>query len=124
MPAIYTYRCNQCDFRLPFGWGGIMYVSDDEGKRIVCRHPGEMMQVRMVLGNDATEELIRERTGFLSNCFCMVCQSQFQLDLKRDTRICPDCASLEVVSANEAVGHSCPKCKTGTIVTKDTGIMT
>lgn len=122
--VIYSYECSHCDFKLPSGWGGIMYVADAKGKRIICRHPGEMYQVYMVLGNDATDELINERAGHLSDCFCVTCQAQFQLDLKRDQRICPDCTSQKVVSANEAVGHPCPICGIGTIVAEDTGIIT
>lgn len=101
-----------------------MYVTDNNGKRIMCRHPGEMYQVYTVLGNDATDELIRERAGFLSDCFCTKCLAKFGLDLKRDQHICPGCASVDVMAANDAVGEPCPKCGTGTIVAEDSGIIT
>lgn len=50
MPPINEYKCNKCGFSLPMGWGGYIYVQDDNGKRIVCPHPGEGQTVAEVLG--------------------------------------------------------------------------
>ncbi len=49
MPAIYERECNKCDFTLPRGWGGCMYVVDGGGNRVVCRHPLERSTVELVL---------------------------------------------------------------------------
>ncbi len=121
MPKIYQFGCNKCDFRLPGGWGGIMYVTDDDGKRIICSHPGEMYTVYSVIGQDATHEECMNRTGFLSNCYCSDCLHQFSLDLERDTRVCEKCGSEKVKSIKESVGKRCPKCKDGKITATDTG---
>jgi hypothetical protein len=123
MPAIYRFGCNKCKFTLPSGWGGIMYVTDDAGKRIICPHPGEMYTVYSVIGQDASHEQYMERTGFNSDCFCMDCLSQFRLDLDRDERTCNKCGSINVVSTKESVGKPCPQCKKGVIRAVDTGIM-
>lgn len=98
-----------------------MYATDDAGKRVVCKHPGEWNQAHDVIGGDATEEKFRERTGFLSNCVCSDCLAQFRLDLERDERICEKCGSGNVKSTNESVGSQCPKCKVGVIQAEDTG---
>jgi len=52
MPKINHYRCNQCEFSLPSGWGGCMYVEDDGGRRIICPHPIEWLRVAEVLGEN------------------------------------------------------------------------
>ena len=116
MPAIYTFGCSKCDFSLPFGWGGIMYVIDDDGKRIICKHPGEHGTVYSVIGDDATDEEYRARTGFLSDCFCPECLNQFKLDLKRDARACVKCNSTKLKSVKESVGTPCPICADGIII--------
>lgn len=55
------------------------------------------------------------RTGFNSYCVCCACLSQFDLDLKRDERRCPQCASVDVKSVRELTDRPCPKCKIGTV---------
>ena len=105
MPPINIYKCSNCDFDFPPGWGGSMYVETDEGERIYCRHPGEDQDVKRVLGVSYSEitgsvwggpkkarwwwpkkkkalfNLIFERTGFNSNCICLDCLNYMVLDL-------------------------------------------
>jgi len=100
-----------------------MYVTDDNGRRIVCPHPGEMRTVSEVLGKDAPREIIEARTGFNSHCVCLDCLSQFELDMSRDERRCPGCNSSNVKTEREMVGKLCPKCKKGTITEIDTGMI-
>lgn len=140
MPPINHYRCNQCGFSLPSGWGGYMYVEDDSGKRIVCPHPGERRTVAEVLGENATRELIKARTGFHSDCVCLDCLEQFELDIgddeqsksswrypwatrRKDKRRCPHCNSQNVKTVFELLGSPCPKCKKGLIEEIVTGII-
>ncbi|NLB70306.1 MAG: hypothetical protein GX804_11625 [Lentisphaerae bacterium] len=124
MPAINDYKCDNCGFCLPSGWGGYMYVIDDDGKRIVCPHPREFATVAEVLGDDAPPELVELRTGFNSYCLCLECLKKVELDLDRDLRECPKCTSNNITSLSELVGHSCPKCKEGTIKEIETGMWT
>ena len=115
MPGINEYICSECGFSLPTGWGGVMYVLDDEGKRIACPHPGETATVAHVLGKSSSlpEELRKEversggeltydlylkwqsdpevmrfvnsRTGDNSDCVCRDCLHQFTADLDDET---------------------------------------
>ncbi len=121
MPAINRFECDKCDFKLPSGWGGHMYVSDQAGNRIVCPHPAEYAKAYQVLGGDASWELIEQRTGFNSVCLCRDCLQIFHLDLKRDARTCLNCRSSRVASLEELVGGICPKCMIGTIQEIETG---
>jgi hypothetical protein len=81
-----------------------------------------MGAVYEVLGKDATDELIREMTGHNSDCLCLSCLSQFEMDVDKEQRSCPGCQSNQVSAVRELVGGVCPKCKAGTIVEEDTGI--
>jgi DNA-directed RNA polymerase subunit RPC12/RpoP len=115
MPPINDFKCDKCGFQLPSGWGGYMYVTDQTGKRIVCPHPCEFATVYQVLGANAPRELIQQRTGFNSDCLCLDCLKEFNIDLKRDARACPHCNSNRIGSLQELVDGPCPKCKEGTI---------
>ena len=136
MPSINDYICSKCDLVLQKGWGYHFYAEDDEGNRIVCRHPGEKRGGEKVLGKSASLELIRERTGFISDCVCLDCLYQFEADLgesgwspyedftvaigakvrkAKDKRECPKCKSKMVKTVLELIGQACPKCKDGVI---------
>jgi len=49
MPTMNRYQCNKCDFYLPGGYGGYVFVENDKGERIRCLHPGERMMINEVL---------------------------------------------------------------------------
>jgi hypothetical protein len=123
MPEIYAYRCNICNFYFPCGWGGYMYVTDEKGKRIACYHPGELSTAYQVLGMDVSDEIFKARTGFNSYCVCLDCLKQFELDIRRDERRCSVCDSLNVKTAHEMIGETCPRCGKGTVMEIDTGLI-
>ena len=139
------YTCTRCGFTLPGGQTGQMYVTDHEGARSICPHPGEEAHVAQVLGVKE-EALIRafvqegsgeggparhqrgslyhfalSRTGFLSDCLCRDCLAQFKLDVHRDAKRCPHCSSSRVKTVREVLRHRCPKCREGTIEECKTG---
>ncbi|MFB6102056.1 MAG: hypothetical protein ABEJ73_05770 [Haloplanus sp.] len=145
MPAIHEYHCDTCEFTMPSGWGGYMYVQakrcaecgevvnesedfcvgcgtptddvDADGfERVTCPHPGEHMVVRRVLGENPSDEVAEARTGFNAYCVCLDCLSQFELDTERDARCCPDCGGEHVKTEQELVGDPCPNCSEGTFV--------
>ena len=137
MPYIYSYKCNQCDFHLPPGWGGYTYVEDSNSNRILCAHPLEFSKIEDILGEDASEELISKKKGFNSYCVFISCLHQFEADLgekdwwnyvrqedkiEKDKRLCPICKSKNVKTEQEMVGELCPKCRKGTIETICIGI--
>ena len=98
-----------------------MYVTDKKGKRIACYHPGELSTAYQVLGVEVSDEIFKARTGFNSNCVCLDCLKQFVLDILRDERRCSVCDSLNVKTAHEMIGETCPKCRKGTVMEIDTG---
>ena len=149
MPGVSNYKCDKCDFELPSGWGGHSYVTDKDGNRIVCRHPGEIRDARRILAESYPDraygltvkmqadydkwrqtdpnsfdvhEFVNSRMGFNSYCVCLNCTDQFKLDLRIDEHICPKCGSPDIVPVREMVGKSCPKCHQGTIEEIPTGI--
>ncbi|RKY86052.1 hypothetical protein DRQ09_06535 [candidate division KSB1 bacterium] len=140
MPPIWLYKCSKCGFHISIGWGGTMYVEDDNGNRIECMHPGEMSTVVKVLGKNLSMELIRKRTGFNSDCICLDCLNFFKADFgdeianpwrfyygatnKKDKRECPGCKSQNVKTVFEMIGQICPKCKDGVIKIFETGLIT
>jgi hypothetical protein len=140
MPPIDEFKCNKCDFSLPRGWGGYMYVLSENGERLVCPHPAEYSKIKQVLGHIPSEEEIKQKTGFNSYCVCLDCLHQFELDLgknetanpwrenysaqtPRDKRQCPECHSTDVKTEYELIGEPCPKCRKGKIKKISTGIM-
>ena len=141
MPAINDYKCNKCDLSFPSGWGGYFYVIDDNGKRIICPHPGEYIMAEEVLGRDIPDDIFNERTGFNSYCICLDCHRQFELDIgddekaesswryfhgairKRDERLCLNCNSANVKTVLELIGGQCPVCRKGTVEEISTGWM-
>ena len=123
MPEVYRFHCTHCDLSFPIGWGGHAYVINSEGVTVICPHPGEISMVQYVLGKDASEELINERTGYNSYSICLDCLNQFALDIKKEKRKCPSCGSHKIKTVLELVDGICPKCKHGRIVKEDTGII-
>ena len=133
MPTISDFRCNKCKFSLPSGWGGYTYVQDDNGERIICPHPAESQTIAEVLGlkeneifppgNEEIRMLLKERTGFASNCLCLNCLKTFELDLAKHERRCPECDSYNVRAALEMIGQKCPKCNWGYIAEIETSVI-
>lgn len=123
MPSIYDYHCTNstCEFEMPSGWGHHMYAITDEGKRLQCLHPGGMEQARQVIGEDASPDEINQRTGIVTYCFCLDCETQVDLDLDRDGKACPECQSNAIKTIDELVDEQCPVCAMGTIIAEDTG---
>lgn len=120
------------------GWGGNIYVINDNGERIFCPHPGEASVVAQVLNIDentifgfpwllisdnAPINLLKERVGFNSDCVCLDCLCQFEQDINRDGRQCLKCGSKKVKTESEIIGEPCPKCKKGMVEMIETGIM-
>ncbi len=121
---IYVVNCNGCGFHLDFGTGLTMYVINDRGERILCLHPGEFYTVLKVLGEDASDSLIKQRTGHLQKWLCLECLQTCSLDLNRDPHKCSHCASANGKFVNGMIDQPCPKCSAGTIERFDTGLIT
>jgi predicted Zn-ribbon and HTH transcriptional regulator len=122
MPLIATIKCNQCDLQLPTGAGGYLYALNSAGERIVCPHPMEMKTVQRVTGLDWHGARTRGFLGHVSYCLCFTCTHQFELDVERDPKQCPECKSLEVRTANASLGAQCPRCHKETLVEEALGI--
>jgi hypothetical protein len=100
---------------MPTGWAGYTYAVDDKGKRVACPHSGEGRAVQQITGMSYTEAVAAGRTGYANDCVCLPCLKQFDLDVERDARLCPQCAPTEVRTLRRLVGQACPKCKKGVI---------
>lgn len=105
-------RCAECE--TAFGSGG------PASERVTCQHPLESATVRDVLGPDAPQSAVDARTGFNSHCVCLDCLAQFDLDLDRDERRCPECDGAAVRSEAEMVGEACPNCALGVVTEQGT----
>ncbi|MDP8306153.1 MAG: hypothetical protein RAO75_06585 [Candidatus Chlorobium antarcticum] len=122
---IYEIECSSCYFRLGvFTENGSMYVTDDKGKRIVCRHPLEDKEVYRVLGQDASQELVRQRTGMRHSWLCMDCLKDSLLDIDKDGRSCQHCGSANGALFSELQGRTCPSCGKGKLSIHETGMVT
>jgi len=121
MPPIYRFKCNNCGFRLPSGWGSYMYLEDANGIRHICPHPNERRTLERLLSKMRPQELKRSRSGFNSSCLCLDCLHQFDIDLERDKKRCPICCSDNIRTELDLVGKQCPKCKEGSIQIKEIG---
>jgi len=106
---------------MPSGFGEYRYVVTDDGERKVARHPGEILDIYSVLGWDASDELIEERTGYTAFYACRDCAEVFEKD-REDEETCPGCGSGNVVSEVDLVGETCPDCGEGTFVSEDRGV--
>jgi hypothetical protein len=113
MPQVNKFKCNKCDFEMPSGWGGYIYVIDFSGKRVVCAHPGEGRKVLEITGFSIKEAEQKGLVGKVSYCVCLNCLTQHEVDLDRDEKICEMCGSTQVVSEKQLIGSKCPKCKDG-----------
>ncbi len=115
MPTWTKAKCNNCDFSMPLYPSSKSYIIDDNGEKILLRHPGENATIKRVLGDDYTIELFRKRTGFVSWMICLDCFYRFDLDMKEDELICPACNSNNIKASHQLIGEECPRCKVGVI---------
>ena len=118
---ISDFYCDTCSFQMPSGFGEYRYIVTDDGERQTLQHPGEALQIRNVLGEDASDELIEERTGYVAFYACRDCAEVFELDREAE-KVCPECSSSDVVTEWDLVDESCPKCGDGTFVQETTGV--
>jgi len=144
MPIIFKFECSHCGFALPTGWGGYLYVENNNGERITCGHPSEKHDVIKVLGKDPPSDLVKQRVGYNYCCVCLDCLHKFDADFhhhyfvyvinplggsirndglktEKDKRECPKCKSKNIGTINEMVGKTCPKCEKGIMGKIDTG---
>lgn len=138
MPPICDYKCDNCDSQMPRGWGGHLFIEDDNGKRIPCSHPMEEYDILRVLGHHfsesfkadfpkvwvyrrlgvpekylAEEEIIYRRLGYNSLCVCTACLHQFEADLSGGRDIWRRFYSV----MREGDARVCPKCGSNSVQT-------
>ncbi len=123
MPTVSTFYCDNdgCGFEGPAGRGYYMYAVADDGERIECPSPGELSRAREVIGPDAPEAELDERTGFNYHCACVDCAAVCDLDPTRDPMTCPECGSRAIARTVDLVGSKCPECGEGTFTEGDAG---
>ena len=77
----------------------------------------------MITGMFFDEAVAVGKAGFLSYCVCVDCLEPCEQDLKIDGRVCLKCNGKNVASIRELLGRQCPKCKTGTFIEVETGLI-
>ena len=111
-----TRACDDCSFAFPTDRpGGFIYVIDEHMERIATAFGCEVTQAVELTGIEIRVLERAGRLGYLSDCICRECLQQFSIDLDRDPKQCPQCESVNVVSARGAVGSKCPHCSKGTV---------
>lgn len=132
MPALFTSKCNKCDFQTSTSSGGVMYVRDEKGNKVICPHPLEDDKISEVLNiprDDAfawitgkteniskeTKEKIKSRVGMNYQYICTDCFSEVFIDPKKDEMKCSKCGSANLKYVADLANKPCPKCKEGII---------
>jgi DNA-directed RNA polymerase subunit RPC12/RpoP len=67
-------------------------------------------------------ELVSSRIRYSVGCFCFDCGARTEIDTPATEKRCSECGSTSIFSSVDSVGRACPKCRTGTIESRDTGI--
>jgi len=139
MARLYSIKCNKCDFETSASSGGVMYVLDESGKKVICPHPLEYYTIAEVLKiskdeafawlqkedekiSEETKKKIEDNIGMNFQYVCLDCYSENFLDKKRDELRCARCGSTNLKYVAELVNQRCPKCKEGTIEMISRGI--
>ena len=94
---IVDYCCPLCRFQIGRGWGGCLYIEDEQGVRVNCPHPSEDAAIRDVVRRDSrlrvgngewwepdkvceVASVVYARLGFESDCVCGDCLHVFRAD--------------------------------------------
>lgn len=85
---------------------------------------GKPTQLQKLLGFKNVQALTDERTGVFSQFYCCVCKKEILIDASRDSMCCPECTSPDILSSRKLAGKACPRCNTGMVVMRDTGMIT
>lgn len=51
MSSLFIYSCSNCDYSVD-SWDSIIYVTKDNGERVICGHPGEYVSASKILIQD------------------------------------------------------------------------
>ena len=122
--VIYNLCCDTCGFKAgSFTKEGGMYVTDNEGERIVCMHPLESWTVDDVLGKECSAALRAERIGRFHYWYCFACRQESIYDMERDKLGCRHCGSANGVRKRDLGGTPCPNCTTGKLEISDSGFV-
>lgn len=136
MPFVDEFKCTDCGFTLPRGWGGCFYVEIDKSswldrikgtaklERVKCLHPGECRKIReLLLWREKIErpsqELVNERVGFLSHCICIGCLHQFDADYGHYYFSINHGYPHENGARPEKDKRECPNCKSANVKTEE-----
>lgn len=138
MAKLLKFICDNCEHELKTWENGVIYVTNDDNERILCRHPGESYQVAKVLGISEMDifgfpymripkpslyPLLNERVGVVTDCLCNDCSNEFKIDWRTDERVCPKCKSDDIIPVDNLDGLPCSKCKEGKFRYQYTGII-
>jgi hypothetical protein len=120
---IIEIRCSVCGVLYDRGMGGVQYVTNDQGERVICPHPIESFIIDGILGKHPSRYLMKQRTGMLRRWLCLSCLATCRLDFDRDDHRCAHCGSPDGKPVVDMLGKPCRTCRTGIIAAKPTGLV-
>lgn len=120
----------------PFEYLHASIILIQDGHPLGCLSPGAFDKNPTFIGgntkayniveNELTIEekmFVRSRTGSMTDCICLDCLINSKFDIARDIRLCNKCGSKNVKTLLEMIGQTCPKCHSGIIEKRDSGII-
>ena len=121
MPEVINYTCDFCGYSPRDNITHRTYVVDNEGNRIKCFANSRISILGAVLGFDASQGLIKQKTGVWYGSVCLDCLDEFNLDYNKDELKCPQCSSTNISPTYKLANQNCPKCKSGIIISTMSG---
>lgn len=112
---IINWICDECGLKPLEVDAKRMYVTDNFGERHLCLHPLEYFIVEKYLGENVSDQLLQERTGYFEDYLCTSCFKISLLDVLRDKMICSKCKRGKLNKGIAFANQKCPKCMTGSI---------
>lgn len=112
--VIAELNCEKCEFSLRATTTGFPYVVWDDDVHGL-RHPLEVENLNKLTGLTWKEAIAKGVLGRKPACICFACSAKFSLDIDRDVKRCPECASYEVRTFVGSINALCPACHQGTL---------
>jgi hypothetical protein len=117
-------HCNSCRYSPgTFTIEGVLHVLDAGGRFVRCLHPLEHRTIREVLGKDAEDEPVRQRTVRLHRWLCLDCLAAGEHPRGSGAVRCAGCGSERGAFLADMDASPCPACGGGRMVLSDTGLV-
>ena len=92
------FECEHCGHTIMVWDEGLPYLIDERGKKRYVPHPDPDWD--KAIGNDLPY-------------LCLNCGTEFPIDSRARTDVCPHCGSQNIARTTSLEGRLCPMCKKG-----------